>query len=523
MNRVDSRSHATSSRPPIRWWPAAVIVTSMVSLLAYFWLKPASQTQTRVIATFPILFFGVVFLFLWLVLFSRLAPKRRLAIFLATLVVVGLGFAMFEIVGVDGNLVPILGFRWAGERSYEPESLTGGGTAEGATDYAQFYGPRRDAMLAGPRLATDWTSRPPQEIWRREVGEGWSAFAIAGEAAVTQEQRGDQEMVVRYDLETGEEVWSHADTAPFNTTIGGKGPRATPTIDGGRVYSLGATGLLTCLELERGTLIWSRNVLEDSGTRQPDWGLPSSPLVVGELVVVAVGRGGPSLAAYHRATGEPAWTIDADSASYSTPRLASIGGREQIVIVNQGSITGHEPATGEVLWRHAWPGHGERVTPALEVDEGLLLVSAGYGQGSLMIRVAPESPNGTRFATEQLWSSHRLKSKFASMVVHEGVVYGLDDGIMVALDPETGERHWKAGRYGHGQMLLVADLLLVMTEKGDVALIEPTPEELHEVARIDALSGKTWNPPALAGELLLVRNNREAAAFRLPVARPETG
>jgi outer membrane protein assembly factor BamB len=503
-------------KPPVRWWPAVVILAIEVALLAFFWLGPLPSVQQRVISTFPTLFFGTLFLFVWLVLFSRLPGRMRWRIFLSTAAVVGAGFLLLEIKGVDGNLVPIVGFRWSPERSFEGAagSVTGV-TSSGSHDYPQFYGPNRDATLAGPRLAHDWEARPPRELWRRKVGEGWSAFAVVGNAAVTQEQRGDEEVVVRYGLESGEQIWVHADRAPFNTTVGGKGPRATPTIVDGSVYTLGATGILNRLDLESGGRVWSRDVLEDNDAGKPDWGMASSPLVVGDLVVVQLGRRGRSLAAYDRHTGELAWRAGVDRGSYSTPTFATVAGRKQILIVNQASVAGHDLVTGEILWQEAWPqSAGEKVTPCLQIGEDRLLVSAGYGLGSRLLRIVPA---GRSFTVEQLWRSPRLKSKFAPMVLHNGVVYGLDDGVLVSLDPETGERNWKGGRYGHGQMILVGDLLLIQAENGEVVLVEATPERHRELARLSALDGKTWNPPALSGRLLLVRNNREAACYRLPV------
>jgi outer membrane protein assembly factor BamB len=184
-----------------------------------------------------------------------------------------------------------------------------------------------------------------------------------------------------------------------------------------------------------------------------------------------------------------------------------------VLVVYRSSVAGHDPTSGEILWKHEWPNPGtERVTMPLVLDGNRVLVSAGYGVGSRMLRV---SPVGEGFDVELLWESRRLKSKFAPMVWHEGVVYGLDDGVLVALDPVTGERHWKRGRYGHGQLILVGDLLLIQDESGPVALVEATPDEHRELARFPALSSRTWNPPALSGRLLLVRNDREAAAFEL--------
>jgi outer membrane protein assembly factor BamB len=511
---LSKSAHRGQAGSPIRWWPAAVILTISAGLLAYIWLREAPSAQARVVPSFPVLFFTVVALFLWLVLFSRLPGRRRWRIFLATTLIVGVGFLLLEIKGVDGNLWPVVGLRWSGAPDFVPGAgLAAGVTAPGPDDYPQFYGPNRDATLAGPRLARDWQKRPPRELWRRPIGEGWSSFAVVGDAAVTHEQRGDQEAVVRYELETGRQVWAHSETAPFNTTIGGRGPRATPTIADGRVYSLGASGSLTCLDLQSGREVWSRDVLIDNDANRPEWGMSSSPLIVGQVVVVQLGRQGISLAAYDRATGEPAWRAGHDQGSYSSPTVATITGREQLLIINQTSVAGHDPADGSLLWREEWSEPGERVTPPLQIADDLLLVSAGYGAGSRLLRIVPAAD---RYSVQEVWRSPRLKSKFASMILHEGVVYGLDDGVLVALDPQTGRRLWKRGRYGHGQLLLVGDLLLIQAENGQVVLVAPDPAEHRELARFDVLEGKTWNPPALSGRRLLVRNNREAACYELP-------
>lgn len=345
-------------------------------------------------------------------------------------------------------------------------------------------------------------------------GEGWSSFAVLGAAAVTQEQRGDQEMVVRYDLESGRQVWAHADRTALLTTVGGRGPRATPTIADGHVYSLGATGILNCLELATGRLVWSRNVVEEHGARLADYGLPSSPLVVDDLVIVQIAQAERSLVAYRRSNGELAWRSGSGPGSYSSPILATLDGIRQVLIVNKWSVAGHLPETGRLLWSEDWRVGGDKITPPLVIGPDRILVSAGYGAGSRLLYVRAD---GDGLRAEEVWRSPRLKSKFGSMVAHRGTVYGLDDGVLTALAPATGERLWKAGRYGHGQMILVGDLLLIQTEKGDVVLVEASPDEHRELARLEALSGKTWNPPALAGRLLLVRNNREAVCIELPV------
>jgi outer membrane protein assembly factor BamB len=385
----------------------------------------------------------------------------------------------------------------------------------GDAEFPQFLGPSRDGTLPGPRLARDWTRRPPRRLWRQPIGQGWSGFAIARGIAVTQEQRGDEERVTAYDAASGRPLWSHADRARYETVIAGVGPRAVPTIAGDRVFAMGATGILNALELATGARLWSRNVVVETGASLPEWGRSCSPLLVdARVVTIAGGAGGRRLVAYDAATGELAWSAGEGGASYSSPALVDFAGRRQLVVLNTASVSGHDPATGAVLWEHPFPREQPNVALPLVLGPERLLVSVGYGVGSKVYRVA--AAGGSLQASLE-WESPRLKSKFANLVRHEGYVYGLDDGVLTCLDPASGERRWKSGRHGHGQLLLVGGLLLVQTEEGELVLVEPAPDAYRELTRFPALEGKTWNPPALAGSLLLVRNDREAAAYELPV------
>jgi outer membrane protein assembly factor BamB len=345
------------------------------------------------------------------------------------------------------------------------------------------------------------------------VGQGWSGFAVQGSLAITQEQHGDEERVVAYQAETGRAVWSHADNARYSTVIAGTGPRSTPTVHAGRVFTMGGTGILNALDLATGRRLWTHDVIKENEGNLPDWGKSCSPLVVDERVIVSAGGSGRSLVAYDAASGERVWAAGSAGASYSSPVLLTLGGRAQVVIFNRSSVAGHDPATGALLWEQPFPAEQPNVAAPIALSGDRLLVSAGYGIGSKLYRLAA---GGSGLQATVAWESPRLKSKFANMVVHGGYVYGLDDGVLTCIDPQTGERRWKAGRYGHGQLLLVAGLLVVQTEDGEVVLVDPSPEAHRELTRFAALSGKTWNPPALAGRRLLVRNDREAAAYELP-------
>ena len=489
--------------------------------LTWIWSAEVSQEATRTIRTALVLIVSLLLLALWWLLASGLSWKAKL---LGLVAVFLLGVLLRSVVtyeGVDGNLVPILGWRWTSRTVPDiPGSGSGLHTAPVAgaeTDFPQFLGPNRDARLLGPRLSTDWTQHPPEQLWKQPIGLGWSSFAIAGELAVTQEQRGSRQLVVAYELRSGKVVWVHTDQTQFHSALGGDGPRATPTISRqGRVYTLSPRGLLNCLELETGKLLWQRNIESEHAAGGLQWGRSSSPLLVDDLVVVNPGSSPHrSLAAYHQLSGELAWTSGNAVTSYASPTLLTLLGRPQILMVNQQSLTAHSPDDGRVLWEQAFPSRQPHCSQPVAVADDLVFVSSGYGIGSKLFRIGAGEEG--KYRSETVWESRGLRTKFTNTVLHKGSLYGLDEGILVCLDPETGRRRWKRGRYGHGQLILVGELLLITSEQGEVALVEANPERFQEVARFPAIEGNTWNTPALSGDLLLVRNHQEAAAYRLPL------
>ena len=381
-------------------------------------------------------------------------------------------------------------------------------------EWPGFRGPERDSVIRGVRIETDWSRTPPVELWRRPIGPGWSSFAVAGNRLFTQEQRGEDEMVSVYNLKTGEPVWRHRDAARFWESNAGAGPRATPTLSNGRVYTHGATGILNALDARDGSVIWSRNTASDTSTKVPDWGIASSPIVVGDVVIAAAAG---SLAAYDLATGKPRWFGPKGGGwAYSSPHVTTIDGVKQIVFVNGPGIVGVAPSDGTVLWKHDWGGDSI-VQPAV-LEGGDLLIGSGSGlaanSGMLRIGVAHEAGG---WIVKQRWTSTGLKPYFNDFVVHQGHAFGFDGSILACIDLQDGTRKWKGGRYGHGQLVVLPEqnLLLVLSEDGELALVSATADRFTELARVPAIEGKTWNHPVLVGDVLLVRNGEEMAAFRL--------
>lgn len=379
-------------------------------------------------------------------------------------------------------------------------------------DWPGFRGPLRDGVVRGVRIAADWSASPPVELWRREVGPGWSSFAVDGGLIYTQEQRGEEEIVACYRLTTGEPVWAHREAARFWESNGGAGPRGTPTLDGGRVYTLGATGIVNALNAATGALIWSRNAASDTDAKLPGWGFSGSPLVVGDQVIVATSG---QLVAYDRSNGSQRWLARSPSGSYSSPHLFTIGGVPQIVMLTGAGAAGISPSGGKILWRHEWKG-ASILQPAITAD-GDVLLTTGDMSGGVGIRRIKVTRAAGGWTAEERWTSKGLKPYFNDFVVHKGHAFGFDGRILSCIGLEDGERKWKGGRYGQGQMVALPDqdLLLVLSEEGELALVKATPDQFTEVARVPAIEGKTWNHPVLVRDVLLVRNGEQMAAFRL--------
>jgi outer membrane protein assembly factor BamB len=386
---------------------------------------------------------------------------------------------------------------------------------EKAAEWPGFRGPQRDGVIRGVRINTDWSAAPPVELWRRPIGPGWSSFSVRGELLYTQEQRGDDEIVASYKVSTGEPVWRHRDAVRFWESNGGAGPRATPTLNNDRVYAFGATGILNALDASNGAVVWSRNAASDTGRKIPDWGFASSPLVIDDVVIVAVSG---TLIGYDLATGQPRWTGPARGGSYSSPHRSTIDGVVQIVLLTGTGAISVAPATGMVLWEYAWPGSAI-VQPAVTA-EGDVLINTVAGTGGAGTRRLAVRHQAGGWRVEERWTSTGLKPYFNDFVVHKGHAFGFDGSILACIDLEDGQRNWKGGRYGNGQLVLLPDqdVLLVLSEEGELALVGATTEKFAELARFPALNAKTWNHPVLVGDVLLVRNGEEMAAFRLSLS-----
>ncbi len=497
------------------------VVLSIAALIGFPHLTHVSiatgmQGMMFIIYTLPVLSLALV---VWAVVTRRLSnTQRRLTMVLTVVSACGV-WTLFRSRGITGFGGAQFAWRWT--ETAEEKLLTRGGDvpvarspeavpAASRADWPGFRGPRRDGTVTGLRIETDWTTSPPVELWRRPVGPGCSSFAVRGGCFYTQEQRGEDEIVACYKLSNGKAVWKHRDKARFWDSHAGAGPRSTPALAGGRVYTLGATGILNVLDADSGSVIWSRNAVTDTDTKIPGWGITGSPLVVGHVVIVAVSG---TIAAYDIVSGEPRWTGPQGGESYSSPHLFTIDGVPQVLLMSKSGTAAYAPADGTLLWEH--PGKKVRVIQPALTPNGDILLSAGEAKGIHRITVTEAS--GT-WACKEQWTTRRLRPNFNDIVLHKGHIFGFNGPSLVCIDLETGNHVWKGGNYT-GQLLLLAeqDFLLVVSEKGELALVNAVSREFNELARFPAVRGKTWNHPALAGDILLIRNSHEMAAFRLPL------
>jgi len=455
------------------------------------------------------------------------------------LVVIGF-FSLVEMIN-NGDM-GIVGWRWRWSAQLDEQlAVPGAGSSivdwqTTPQDYPRFLGNGYWAEVENVELATDWKVNPPKELWRRKIGAGWSGFSIVGHYAFTQEQRGTDELVTCYELRSGEIVWTHSDSARWdpvgNGAFGGIGPRATPTIYGQRVITQGGTGIVNCLDALTGEVIWSHNTLSENKAGNVMWGKAGSPLVVSregdtEMVVISVGGGvGRSLIAYDLENGDEIWAGGDPRSSYASPVFAELAGVRQIISVNENFVTAHRADNGAVLWEHPWEGSsGTNATCSqpIPLSGDRVFLSKGYGVGASLLQLKAGEDGSIQVSPAWPQPIKRvMKTKMGNAVVRGETMYGLDATLLECLEISTGKRLWKKRRspgIGHGQIILIGEVMLILTESGEVLLVEASPEAYRELTsmRVFPEDQVTWNNPAFSAPYLLVRNAEQVVCYELPL------
>jgi outer membrane protein assembly factor BamB len=504
----------------MRWLP--VILVLAVATIATV-LYPNINLGLRV------LFCVLLAVLMWLVAAILTKPAgwtvQRGAI-VGALVIALLTTVAIRIDGTNVELVPELSLRWqpTSEQLAKAERGASGEKVEGSKltlvaapdDWTQFRGAKQDSRLTGVTIRTDWEKNPPKELWKRRIGPGWGSMTLVGDYLFTQEQREGNEAVVCLKADTGKEVWAYETPGRFAEAISGVGPRGTPTFHDGSLYTFGGMGTLTKLNAHDGQKIWEVETPAATDTKPPTpfWGYASSPVVIGDVVVVFINGGnGKGTAAFRTKDGGVAWTAGIGTHGYSTAHVATLCGVEQLLMASDKALESYDPKSGTVLWTHVWSTSGNRATQPILLGNDELLLTTGYSKGTQRLKI---TKSADAWNVSVLWESTKLKPYYNDSVLHNGLIYGFDDKAFVCFDPKTGKHRWNEGNvYGMGQVLLLADqnLLLVQAENGNVVLVETNGDEHMPVAKFKALTGKTWNHPVIHRGKLYVRNGEEIGCF----------
>jgi len=398
--------------------------------------------------------------------------------------------------------------------------LAGAGLAAAsatAEDWPQFRGPERTGRSDEIGLFSDWNPDTPlEERWRVPLGSGYSSVSIVDSAVVTLLGSDGGEYLAAYDTATGAERWRLRVDDLFRDGMG-DGPRSTPTIRGGRVFALGARGQLVAADLDTGLPLWRIDMPDRYGARRPTWGFAASPIIVDGQLLIEAGGSRAGLVALEPSSGEELWRALGDRPGYSTPIVAEIHGQRQVVVFTAERALGIALGGGEALWSFPWKtSYDVNAASPIFVAPDRVLIASGYDVGASLLRIpAPQSGEDV----ETVWHSSGLKNVYSSSVVVDGYIYGFDSGILVCHDLETGERMWRARGFSVGSLIYADGHLVIMGERGTLALVRATPGQYQEIARQQVFDTKTWTPPSLARHTLYVRDEHKLVALEL--SRPE--
>jgi len=395
------------------------------------------------------------------------------------------------------------------------------------TDWPQFLGPTRNGVYAGTDLAEKWPQDGPPVVWQKSIGQGFSGPAVAGGKLVLFHRVKDEETVECLDAKTGKQLWSFAYPTTYEGDIvSDAGPRATPSIAGGFIFTYGAEGRLHCLDFATGKILWSVDAKKDFAAAKGFFGIAGSPLVEGNAVLLNIGGSdGAGIVAFDTATGKVLWKATSDAASYSSPVAATVNGRHYAFFFTQSGLVALDPVDGKIQFQYPWrpPIHASVSSATPLVIDDLIFLSASYGTGAILLRVK----NNT---VEKVWSAdHVLSNHYATSVERNGFLYGIDGRTDPGSSPGpslrcvellTGKIRWQDSSPGAATVTLAGNQLLILTERGVLIRAEATPEGFKPNARAEVLPFQVRAYPALADGLLYARSKDKLVCVDLGKAKP---
>lgn len=531
-----------------RWFERLIGTIGLIGILMLEQAicHPSMQGTLLVVMTIPMAIAGFA---LGLILMRNSLSLDRTRVALGLALAAALVSALLRTDGVWGNFAFSLAPRWkptaedlALKDIRQAEKMSTKIDVDTATlltalkspDWPTLRGPDSASRQTGTQFSDNWKETPPTEIWRSRVGPAWSSFAVAANRLFTQEQRGENEAVTCYNANNGEPIWSFKTPSRFFEPLGGLGPRATPTLADGSIYALGAEGTLVRLNALDGKLIWKADLKQASERDLPPmWGFSASPCVENDTVIVhAGGKGDKGVVAFHIHDGSIAWSAPAGEMSYSSVQKITLLNQPLLCLLSNLGVHLWD-LNGNIVLNYDFPHQGYRALQAQVIDGNKLLIPAGMGTGTQLVEFSldsssdssssntPTEPKATttpKLSVKELWTSKDMKPDYNDLLIHKGHIYGFDNAIFACIGLDDGKRRWKGGRYEKGQAFLLADsdLILVVSEPGELVLLRATPEKHEEIAKIPALKDKTWNHPVVIGDRLFLRNAEEAVCYKLP-------
>ena len=383
-----------------------------------------------------------------------------------------------------------------------------------AADWPQYRGPQRDGHGVGENLLPSWGDTGPRERWRVTIGDdGYSSLAVVGGRIYTLVGNAGAEFAVAHDAATGARLWQTVLDKDRSDGQGG-GPRATPTVVGDTVIVAGASGRLAALDASNGDTRWTVDLVEEHGAKAPQWGFSGSPLVVGELVLVELGgKAGRSLAAFDLATGELRWFSESDTSGYSSPLAVEVAGVHQVLFFTGAGLVSVSPTTGSLYWRVPWAtSYDVNAAMPVFVPPDKVFISSAYDTGGALYQIRAD---GDRLAATEVWRSKAMRNHFNSSVLVADHLYGFDNGTLKCVHAQTGTERWAQRGFAKGSLIFADGHLVVLGEKGQLALIEATPDAYREQGRAQLFTSRTWAQPALADGVLYVRSQKEMVALEI--------
>ncbi len=385
-----------------------------------------------------------------------------------------------------------------------------------ADEWPRWRGPNQDGISTETGLLAEWPEGGPPELWRADVGIGFSGVTVAGGKACTQFSDGDNEILACFDAITGEERWraeigKHWD----NSFRDFDGPRATPTVDGGRIYAGAAHGAIRCLDLDTGETLWSRFLAEEMDGKTPGHGYVMTPLIDGDRVFLNPGgKDGKSVVALDKETGEILWTNLDDKAAYAAPIAIDVDGQRQIVFFTAKGVVGVAPDDGAELWRYPWETRYDINAATPLYSAPYLFIASEYDHGSALLKLS--AADGAA-KVEEVWVSDNMQNQMSTSVLVDGHLYGFHRSFLSCLDFATGEEKWRERGFGVGSLTVADGKLLVLGDKGQLALAEISPDGYREISRADGIVGgnRTWSVPTVADGRLYLRDEEKLVCLDL--------